>query len=385
MPADSVSGARDYFPALTGLRGVAAGWVVLLHLWLMAEAPRIAPFGLDLTPLLACGFLGVDLFFVLSGFLLGLPFLAWAQGLRPMPDLRRFLKRRALRVLPAYYVQLAILVLAGWLVSGAWPIDWRQLLAYLSMEFVFFEVVGLPLNGVWWSLPVEWNFYLVLPLLGFAFSRARWWLVALGVLVAVVGFRLACYGWLLERRTAGLFSYPSIIQLPARLDEFVFGMLGAWFHLRGVRPSARTLHVLLVAGFVGVGLVIAVIHGRGDIFAQADAPWIFVHATVIGAALALVVYASAERAWLAEKLFSGRVLAFLGTISYSLYLWHAVVFQVAQRSGLTHWRPVANFATLALLLIPVVLLLSWLSYRATEHPFLVTAPAARWDARRPKT
>ncbi|MFC4820984.1 acyltransferase family protein [Dokdonella ginsengisoli] len=381
MPADSASGVRDYFPALTGLRGVAAGWVMLLHLWLMAEAPRVAPFGLDLTPLLACGFLGVDLFFVLSGFLLGLPFLAWAQGLRPMPDLPRFLKRRALRVLPAFYVQLAILVLAGWLVSGAWPVDWRQLLAYLSMEFVFFEVVGPLLNGVWWSLPVEWNFYLVLPLLGFAFARARWWLVALGVLVAVVGFRLACYDWLLERRMSGLFSYPSIIQLPARLDEFLFGMLGAWFHLRGVRPSPRTLHVLLAAGLAGVGAVIAVIYGRGDIFATADAPWIFVHATLIGAALALIVYASAERARLAEALFSGRVLAFLGTISYSLYLWHAVVFQVAQRSGLTHWRPIANFATLALLLIPVALLLSWLSYRLTEHPFLVTAPAARWDRR----
>lgn len=379
MPADSSNGARDYFPALTGLRGVAAGWVVLFHLWMLAGAPRVAPFGFDLTALFAGGFLGVDLFFVLSGFLLGLPFLAWAQGRRPFPNLAQFWKRRALRVLPAYYVQLVLLILAGWLIGGAWPVDLRKLLAYLSMEFVFFDGIAPLLNGVWWSLPVEWNFYLVLPLLGLAFARARWWLVALAVLVAVIGFRFACYEWLFQNRMSGLFSYPAIIQLPGRLDEFVFGMLGAWFHLRGVRPSSRALHLILAIGLLGVGLLLFLLQDRGDVFATGQMPWIFIYATCAGAALALIVYAAAARAWLAQALFAGRILAFLGTISYSLYLWHAVAFQVAQRSGYSQWPPVASLPALALTLIPLVVVMSWLSYRLTEHPFLVTAPAARQD------
>lgn len=380
MPPESANGVRDYFPALTGLRGIAAGWVMLLHLWLLAGAPRVAPLGFDLTLLFAGGFLGVDLFFVLSGFLLGLPFLAWAQGRRPFPNLPSFWKRRALRVLPAYYVQLAILVLAGWLVGGAWPVDLRQLLAYLSMEFVFFDGVAPLLNGVWWSLPVEWNFYLLLPLLGLAFAHLRWWLVAFAALAAAVGFRILCYQWLFDERAGGVFSYPAILQLPGRLDEFVFGMIGAWFHLRGVRPSQRTLNVLLVAGVLGAGLLLAALRDRGDIFVYAQTPWIFLYATWAGASLALIVYASAARARAAEALFSGRALAFLGTISYSLYLWHAVVFQVAQRSGFSQWPPVVGLAGLALSLVPVVVAVSWLSYRLTEHPFLVTAPAARQDA-----
>lgn len=370
-----------YFPALTGLRGIAAAWVVLLHLWMLAGAPRVAPFGFDLTPLFACGFLGVDLFFVLSGFLLGLPFLAWAQGRRAFPNLLSFWKRRALRVLPAYYVQLAILVVAGRLASGAWPLDLRQLLAYLGMEFVFVDGVAPLLNGVWWSLPVEWNFYLVLPLLGLAFARARWWLVALAVLAAVLAFRLACYGWLFENRMSGPFSYPAIIQLPGRLDEFLFGLLAAWFHLRGARPSARVLHGLFALGLAGVGGLLVGLHGRGDIFARGDVPWIFVYATLAGAALGLVVYVAAASPRLTRRLFAGRALAFLGTISYSLYLWHPVVFQLAHRSGFAQWPPVRSLAMLAASLVPVVLAVAWLSYRLTEHPFLVTAPAARRDAR----
>lgn len=95
-----------------------------------------------------------------------------------------------------------------------------------------------------------------------------------------------------------------------------------------------------------------------------------------GASLALIVYASAARVRLARWLFAGKALAFLGTISYSLYLWHYVVFQLAERSGYAHWAPVANPGALALTLIPVVLAIAWVSYRLTEHPFLVTAPAA---------
>lgn len=368
--------ARDYFPGLTGLRGIAAGWVMLFHFWLLIGAPRLAPFSFDLTALFSGGFIGVDLFFVLSGFLLGLPFLAWANRTRPFPDLITFWKRRCLRVLPAYYVQLAVLILAGWIVTGIWPVDLRKLLAYLSMEFVYFAGIEPMLNGVWWSLPVEWNFYVVLPLLGLAFAYARWWLVALLALVASVCFRLFCYDLLMSARTLGPIGYAAIIHLPARLDEFVFGMLAAWAHLRRARAPSRTGTLALLVGVGGIVALMKGLDGRGDFFATGDAPWIFVYATFAGAALALVVYASASGSWLAGYLFNGRLLAFLGTISYSLYLWHAIVFQVAYRSGFSQWAPVAHPGTLGLLLIPLAIALSWFSYRLTEHPFLVTGAAA---------
>ena len=380
MQSELARQTHDYFPGLTGLRGIAAGWVMLFHLWLLAGTPRIAPFGLDVSALFACGYLGVDLFFVLSGFLLGLPFLQWADGKHGFPHLGRFWKRRCLRVLPAYYAQLFILIAATWLIDRASPVDVRQLFAYLSMEFVFFDHIQPLLNGVWWSLPIEWNFYLVLPLLGLMFARARWWFVVGGVLIAVVAFRLFCYGLLLENRVTGLIAYPLIIQLPGRLDEFVLGMLGAWFHLRRTAPSPRRDGIVLALGLAGMVALLVVLHGRGDIFVSADAPLILFYATLAGIPLALIVHAAASSLRLAQALFAGRMLAFLGTISYSLYLWHAIVFQIAYHSGLSHWKPVAGMATLAIVLIPPTLLIAWISYRLTEHPFLLTAPAAQHDA-----
>lgn len=378
MPPDRSSAARDYFPSLTGLRAIAAGWVVLFHLWLLATAPVVRVFGLDLTPLFACGYLGVDLFFVLSGFLLGLPFLAWAQGLRPFPHLGRFWKRRCLRVLPAYFIQLATLIAVGWVLAGSPPIGLGKLLAYLSMEFVFVDGISPLLNGVWWSLPVEWNFYIVLPLLALPFARARWWLVALLVLAAVVAFRVFCYRLLIDgNRQVGFIGYPAILQLPARLDQFVCGMIGAWFHLR--RDLSRGANLRMAAAILALGAFCWVLRGRGEVFLLPDTPWIFWHFTVVGALLGVIVHAAADEGRLSRVLFASRPLAFVGTISYSLYLWHNLVFQVALRSGFSQWTPVAGMAMLGLVLLPVVIAVSWLSYRLTERPFLVTAPAARGD------
>lgn len=371
---------RAYFPALTGLRGVAALWVVVVHLWSLNGAPALRVGGLDLTTLASSGFMGVDLFFVLSGFLLGLPFLRWARGEGRFPRLGQFYKRRALRVLPAYYAQLLILIAGGWLLAGQAPIGFPQFLGYLSMEFVFIASAMPLLNNVWWSLPVEWNFYLVLPLVGLLFGRLRWWVIGIGVFILVVAARLYFHELLLQRRTIGPVSYAMIIQLPGRLDEFVCGMIAAWFHLRRRAPTQRGDLIAMLAGVAGVALLLVLLRGKPDIFSAVDVPFIFFFASLAGISLGLIVYASASALPLAQRLFSGRVLAFFGTISYSLYLWHNVLFRGAEVLGLA---PAAKAAGLPghLLLsagaLAAAVLTGWVFYHLTERPFLITAPAAQ--------
>jgi len=106
-------GTTSYFPALTGIRGIAALWVLMLHAWQFSGMPVLAVPLLsgrfDLTPLFKCGYFGVDLFFVLSGFLLSMPFhRAFIAG-ATRPSLSEFWIHRCRRVLPAYWTQLAIL------------------------------------------------------------------------------------------------------------------------------------------------------------------------------------------------------------------------------------------------------------------------------------
>ena len=117
---------REYVAALTGLRGIAACWVFLFHfpalhtqdrLGLSASGP-----GEFLQTFMDMGFAGVNMFFVLSGFLLTLPFANAAIEGSPRPNLGRYFKRRLLRVFPAYWAQLAII-----LAIGAWMITWRPL------------------------------------------------------------------------------------------------------------------------------------------------------------------------------------------------------------------------------------------------------------------
>ncbi|MBS0557819.1 MAG: acyltransferase [Proteobacteria bacterium] len=364
----STAREADYVPALTGLRGLAAGWVLVFHLWQFSGSPtlaiRMVGLAIDVTPLAACGFLGVDLFFGLSGFLLSMPFHRAAIAQAPMPGLRTFWIRRCRRVLPAYYAQLAIIVavmLAMGNVASLSPLNLGSHLV-LAQNLV---PVRETFNGVYWTMPIEWDFYAILPLLMLALARSRAGFVLLGVLVLVFAFRLLCYGAYFNEPWAGHFDYSWIVQLPARLDEFFFGVLGAGVFLRRP-PSARAGSILLVAGAVGIALAMMVFARVGNDLLPPQLPWVYLHFTWIGAAFgAIILGAAGQRSW-----FCWRWLAWLGLISYSLYLWHYPMLEAAQHLGwLATGSPGAMLRTV-LIAVPPILLVSWLSQHFIERPFL---------------
>jgi len=216
------AGSRDYVASLTGLRGVAALFVFAFHyaslnpgIRLDLSVPLVGkllhfPFGF--------GFSGVDMFFVLSGFLLSLPFAyATLSGTAQQP-LKRYYKRRILRVFPAYYAQLAIILVAGsWFVTWQ-PVDGVSLFAHLLMFFnIGWEPVR-PVVGIWWTLPVELSFYLLLPLIA-SFMRPRRWLALLlsGILLSMI-YRLWAANHFAAAADGAIFLAAS--HLPGSLPEF---------------------------------------------------------------------------------------------------------------------------------------------------------------------
>lgn len=360
----------DYVPALTGLRGVAAGWVLLFHLWQFSGSPalaiHIAHQTFDFTPLVACGFLGVDLFFGLSGFLLSLPFHRAALVQAPMPGLCRFWIRRCRRVLPAYYMQLAIIVAVMLALGDLQALAPANLIGHVLLVQNFVPT-GETLNGVYWTMPIEWDFYAVLPLLALALARFRTALTMLAVMALVVAFRLLCYRAAYDPHWARYLDYGWIVQLPARLDEFFFGVLGAMAYVRKP-PSAKLAKGLVLLGVAGIAAAMAAFIHFGNYLLTPQMPWLLLHFTWIGAAFgSLILGAAAAQSW-----FCGRALAWLGLISYSVYLWHYPLLQVARHfQFLAVGGPPAMLRTALVVIVPI-LLVSWLSQHFVERPFLAS-------------
>ncbi len=367
--------ARSYVASLTGLRGVAALFVFLFHYDMFNPGIRldlsIPVIGKALQFPLGLGWAGVDLFFVLSGFLLTLPFARAALSGERYRRLGRYYRRRLLRVFPAYYAQLAIILLAG-----AWFLTWQplsgtSLLAHLGMFFnIGWEPVR-PMVGVWWTLPVELSFYLLLPLIAPLMTPRKWpALVLLGIAMSMV-YR----AWSVEH-----FAHDPIqavvlaaSHLPGSLPEFLLGATAAWLvqsqRLKSIRrPSAVWLDLMFLAGVAFSGWWLwKVVLANGTIYWRGH--WsMIVGPVVLGTALSVIVISLYWGSRLGRLLFANPVVYFLGLISYSVYLWH---FVVLQQAGVVFGSAWTNLGGLPKFLasLALVVLVSAISYFVFERPF----------------
>ncbi len=325
-----------YRPEIDGMRAIAVLAVVAYH------------FGL---PGIGGGLVGVDIFFVISGFLIGGILLGEAARTGTI-RLGRFYLRRIRRLAPAYFAMAAASLAAAWFVLL--PFEAREfgkeLIAattYLA-NVHFFRETGYfdtlaeskPFLHMW-SLAVEEQFYLVLPFVILALRR-RWRLLR-GVLVAGFVASLAGELWLTP------INQPAAFYLfPLRAWELLAGVLLAAFgHGRGRVWMSWAGLALMLAGIVWVR--------PGPAFPgwQAAVP-------VAGAVLAI---AGGQAGGAVNRALSSAVAVFFGRISYSLYLWHwpVLVFSKYWRGGYANGWEAAGWATLALLL-------AVLSWRFVEQP-----------------
>lgn len=352
-----------HIPPLTGARGFAAIWVVLFHLWQAQEQPHIGLAFLDLTPFFACGYFGVDLFFVLSGYLLAIPYIQARMNGHAQPSLRIFWCNRLKRVLPAYLTQLAILFgVAAFLGK---EITLQEIATHLTLSFNLFDNTS-SFNPVYWSMPVEWDFYVILPLLALGFARRSGlpWILPLAIVLSLTS-RALCVAALSAWGMDGLPYYRWIIQLPARLDQFVFGMAAAWLVLAGRgRPIAKLAGPIgfAIAAFLAINVA-----PLGDIFAHAKTPWIYFQATLLGLAAACLILATAlNPSGVAARALSSRSAVFLGTVSYSLYLWHYPILDWLQT---LNWLPLYGVA-FSFTAVVICVFVATISYVVVESPFL---------------
>ncbi len=373
-PAASGTRYASRVDALTGVRALAAGWVVAYHLWLNAAKPAlsIGALRIDFVPFVSMGWLGVDIFFILSGFVLTWQVLHQGRraGLEPFArgafwrDARSFMGRRILRVHPAYLATLTVLLPLGWYGLMPRPNDVGDVLLHLVM---FHNVVAedMPsINGVYWSMPFEFQFYLLFPLLVLPILRGYGgWLLAGGVAVALL-FKL---------ESALMGPSHAMAQLPWRIDEFVAGMAAASFAMRRHWTASR--HAL-VAWCAALSLVAgACLIARIDpIWWQPGALPIVRAAWIDITIAALLVGICADRGGVA-RFFGWRPVVWLGLISYSVYLWHLPTILLT-RMKLSEVFPAAPVAVHFGVVAAAIVMVSALSYYVIEKPFHAPSRAA---------
>jgi peptidoglycan/LPS O-acetylase OafA/YrhL len=327
---------RPRYDSFDGMRGIACVLVVCLHVWMYTDANWPRPGRTDLLDRVVGEFrMSLIFFFVLSGFLLSLP---WAAG--KTPDLRRYAARRFARVAPAYWLAVAG---SYWLLAGT--DHGRTVEAHDLPKFIFFipnlfESTRTQLDPPMWSLHVEVSFYIVLPLIGLALLRKP--LMTCAALIAA-GLLWTTVGTLQEWPPEATWTLPSYIGVLA------CGVAAAVLAQRRPPKLTATAGVLIVLAnsWWHSGGTGTIGHIVGDLPA--------------GVGFALILWAFAYRK---SPVLGSKPIVWLGTVSYGVYLWHMPVMFALQLQD----RMPERFLPAIAWILPITFALASLSFYFIERP-----------------
>ena len=331
--------AVKYEPSLDGVRGAAVLAVLVAHSTIFAEG----------------GAMGVDVFFVLSGYLIT-TLLRWELAQRGRLNYPAFYMRRAWRLYPPMIVTLVLVALLPNVYHL--PTDGPSAARWITIPIAFFyltnyaDVIGVATGYLahTWSLAVEEQFYLVWPVALAFLSRRRHALtpVLLAAIVAVICLR----------------PFMGISWLPSRADELLLGALVA---IQIERTNLPTWTGRAWVGFSGGGVVVAAAALVSATHARSTP---FVVATTLAGlgAAALILNLAVSPAGVVAGALRNRALVGLGKVSYSVYLLHFPIFQWVQHQ---RWHWALTYAV-ELALTAVAVTACW---------YLVETPARRQKAK----
>jgi peptidoglycan/LPS O-acetylase OafA/YrhL len=347
---------KEEIVTLTGLRGLAALWVCAYHALSFVDPATQSWVAGAAAVLGSGGYLGVDIFFVLSGFVLAHNY--GAAAARPS-TYGPYLWKRLARIYPVHLATLAFLSISIFAL-GLRGIEYVHpeflTLDGLARSLVLVHAWQFPITPTWnaasWSISAEWAAYLAFPLVALGAARIRSPAVALAVILLLY---------------AALYSFISASGLP-RSVAFAMPRIAAGFsagvllyRIWQVRGCSRS-----TAGDVMASIALALmVLGSGVLDASMGDGWSIRGFPILACA---IVYGLASSSRWAARMTSAGVLQYLGRISYSLYMIHTIVIYTAL--SIVGGRPGsgAEAATLIAISIATSLVLAALCYRYVEEP-----------------
>jgi peptidoglycan/LPS O-acetylase OafA/YrhL len=395
--------AGDRLAILDTVRAFAVLAVVMHHAWYVAGSPLL-PIDLrfktfSLGDALSGAGLGVDIFFVLSGFLLSMPWHRAALAGTRRPDLRRYFVRRFLRIVPPYWFMLFVM---GVLMAGT-TIPWaaigshdgvKALVAhFFFVQYLFPSTSGgfAAVNGSVWTLTIEMIFYVTLPILILGFTGRRWRFgLPISVAFSLLWVWLAWHhlGAWVDHLHDGVerFGVPESqiryflsTQFLAFIGEFGIGMtVAGWWIRRRDRPVPSSSRLQWLAG---TGAVLAALAALAAMYVHGS------HGTngvveVFGRMAVAACVGLLIMGLLAGPAILRRSLTFLpfrlyGIIGYSVFLWHLPVL-----TAMGAWPifdiadPLTRFWKIIAIGLPLTTIFGVVMYLLVERPFLMGRPRA---------
>jgi len=397
------SSSGSAVPYLDGIRGIAVIVIVVFHSWILSGAATVTvalPLTssvIDLSPFLVTGYIGVDLFFVLSGFLLSQAWLKADFSSRPRPSISRYFRHRVFRIVPAYYACLFIMLLlfAPTLIPPEFI--YSQLGVFLLGAHLLFLQHFFPIssgsynvNGSLWTLSIEAIFYIILPWTVILFFKNRWF-VTLPVLGALTmgwlylcGHSMNAFVQFLLASVARYGVTEPIIreyltrQFPAQFIDFALGIILANLFVRHQLHLNTSRFSRIIAShwagksyfFVGWALVLYSMEEsskRGFFF-------YYVRHITVPLGFTLVLASLLVGGTWIQRAFGVLPLRFVGLVGYSAYLWHMPLIYVYKGfPAIAALPPAQRFPQVLGHTAVALLLISMFFYLAIEKPFMVYA------------
>lgn len=330
-----------YRPDIDGLRAIAIIFVVLFH---------------SFPGLISAGFIGVDIFFVISGFLIS--GIIFSNLEHDRFSLVEFYRRRINRIFPALIVVLISSFAFGWFVLLA--DEYKQLGKHIVggagfiSNFVLWRESGYFNNAAelkpllhLWSLAIEEQFYIFWPLLLAFVWKRKWSLVAITATVAAISFAVNIY-------TIGKDSTASFFLPAPRFWELMIGGLLAYIALHKPHLNSQHKNAQSILGVVLLALGMALINK------ELAFPGWWALLPTLGA---FFIISAGPKTWLNNHVLSNRLLVWFGLISYPLYLWHWPVLSFAHIIESETPSGEIRFGAVA-----ISILLAWLTFRLIEKP-----------------
>lgn len=329
---------------LNGVRGFACLIIFLFHCRVMSGSPNLQPALGYLYYLPLHGAYAVDLFFVLSGFFIILPYVKTVNSSGAQISLGRYYLKKFIRIFPPYYLNL--LAMFGIVVPAVLGLSYFQSedgIFMLVSHLTFLQYMhpasssSLGMNGALWTLSITFQFFLIFPLIKNCFVNGREKVFLLGFIAISVLWKVFCWYdthllFPIAMDTVRRFNVDDFTirfflsnQLPAQLGHFAIGMfLGSIY----VKKPQKNIFLLLIAL---AGLISTIYSFK--IANLAVTPWWHWWRLWLAVGSGCLIYLTAINGpGIFKTFFANKYLGFLGNLSYEIYLWHLLILYLLKKT-----------------------------------------------------